>query len=143
MDTFAEGEASLWSAQFAALLSGVFGAVALLLAVLGVYAVKSHAVVRRTREIGIRAALGARPADLVAMILRETAAQIAVAALAGVVLALLAGRALSVLIYHVSPADPLALGGAVFVLAATALAASLPPARRAVRVDPMLVLRTE
>lgn len=143
METFAEGEASLWSAQFAALLAGVFGTVALLLAVLGVYAVKSHAVARRTREIGIRAALGARPTDLVAMILRETSAQIAVAALAGVVFALLAGRALSVLIYHVSPADPLALGGAVFVLAATALAASLPPARRAARVNPMIALRAE
>jgi predicted permease len=143
METFAKGEASLWSAQFAALVSGVFGTVALLLAILGVYAVKSHAVIRRTREIGIRAALGARPRQLIALILVQAAQQVSLAIAVGVVLALLAGQALSSLVYHVSPADPIALGGAVIVLTCAALAASFVPARRASRVDPMIVLRAE
>lgn len=143
MRVFIEGEASLWSARFAAFVFAVFGVVALLLAVLGVYGVKTHAVAQRTREIGIRAALGARPDDLVALILRQAAQQIGVAAAAGIALALFAGQALSSLIYHVSPADPLALFGAVSVLTATALAACLIPARRAARVDPLVALRTE
>lgn len=143
MRHFIEGEASLWSARFAAFVFAVFGVVALLLAVLGVYGVKAHAVALRSREIGIRAALGARPGDLVALILRQAAQQIGVAAAAGIALALLAGQGLASLIYHVSPADPLALLGAVTLLTATALAASLIPARRATEVDPMVVLRAE
>ncbi len=143
MRLFIEGEASLWSARFAAFVFAVFGVVALLLAVLGVYGVKSHAVTQRTREIGIRAALGARPGELVALIVRQAALQIAVAAAAGVALALSAGQGLASLVYHVSPADPLALAGAVAVLAASALAASVIPARRAARVDPLVALRAE
>lgn len=143
MRVFIEGEASLWSARFAALVFAVFGVVALLLAVLGVYGVKAHAVAQRTREIGIRAALGARPGDLMSLILRQAALQIGVAAIAGVALALSAGQILSALVYHVSPADPLALIGAVSVLAATALAACVEPARRATRVDPTVALRAD
>ncbi len=143
MRLFIEGEASLWSARFAAFVFAVFGIVALFLAVLGVYGVKTHAVAQRTREIGIRAALGARPDDLVGLILRQAGQQIGVAAAAGIALALLAGQGLSSLVYHVSPADPLALIGAVSVLAVTALAACLVPARRAARVDPLVALRNE
>ena len=143
MRRFIQGEASLWVAQFGAVVFSAFGLIALLLAVLGVYAVKAHAVAQRTREIGIRAALGARPADLVAMILAQAGRQVALSALAGVGLALLAGQALASLLYHVSPTDPLALGGAVAILALAALAASLVPARRAAGVDPMIALRNE
>lgn len=143
MRLFIEGEASLWSARFAAFVFAVFGIVALFLAVLGVYGVKTHAVAQRTREIGIRAALGARPDDLVGLILRQAGQQIGVAAAAGIALALLAGQGLSSLVYHVSPSDPLALIGAVSVLAVTALAACLVPARRAARVDPLVALRNE
>ncbi len=143
MRRFIQGEASLWVAQFGAVVFSAFGLIALLLAVLGVYAVKAHAVAQRTREIGIRAALGARPADLVAMILAQAGRQVALSALAGIGLALLAGQALASLLYHVSPTDPLALGGAVAILALAALAASLVPARRAAGVDPMIALRNE
>lgn len=140
---FIRRDASLWSAQFGALVFSVFAAIALLLAVLGVYGVKAYAVARRTREIGIRAALGARPADLVSLVLRQAALQIGLAAVLGVGLSLLAGQGFSALLFHVSPADPFALAGAVSVLAAAAFAASLIPARRAARVDPMTALRSE
>lgn len=143
MRRFIQGEASLWVAQFGAVVFSAFGLIALLLAVLGVYAVKAHAVAQRTREIGIRAALGARPTDIVTMILMQAGGQIAFAAVAGVGLALLSGQALASLLYHVSPTDPLALCGAVAILALAALAASLVPARRAAKVDPMVALRAE
>lgn len=143
MSVFIRGEASLWTAQFGATVFAAFGAIALLLAVLGVYGVKSHAVAQRTREIGIRAALGARPGKLVALVLLQAAQQIGLATAVGIVMALFAGQALSNLLYHVSPTDPLALGGAVLILVMAAFVACLVPARRASRVDPMIVLRAE
>jgi predicted permease len=133
----------LWMLRLAAVLFGVLGGIALLLAAVGVYGVKSYLVARRTREIGIRVALGARPGHVLSLVMKQATLQTMVALAAGVLVALAAGRLLARLLFRVSPADPLALVLASAVLAATALLACFLPARRATRVSPMSALRTE
>jgi predicted permease len=140
---FIDRDASLWSARLGAAVFGLFGAVALLLSVMGVYSVKAYAVARRTREIGIRSALGAGPRDILALVMTQGGKQIAVACGVGIVLSLLVGQALSSLLFHISPADPIALVSAMAVLAGSALLASYIPARDAVKVDPIEALRAE
>jgi len=122
---------------------GAFGVIALLLAIAGVYGVKAYAVERRHREIGIRMAVGAQPGDVLRLFLAQGLRQIATGLAVGTVLALAVGQALSAILYRVSPLDPLVLGGAVAVLAATAVLATWIPARRATRVDPCTVLRAD
>jgi putative ABC transport system permease protein len=129
--------------RLGAFLFGVFGAVALLLAMVGVYGVKSYTVARRTRELGIRMALGAHAADVFALVMSQALAQIALALAVGLVLALGAGRLVARILYQVSPADPLALAVTSAALAAAALLACFLPARRATRVTPMVALRSE
>ncbi len=129
--------------ELAAMIFGFFGAVALLLAVVGVYGVKSHAVARRTREIGIRMALGARPGEVMSLILRQGAMQTAVGLLLGGVVAVVAGQLLASMIYQAKPSDPLALIGSGLILAAAVMTACYLPARRATRVDPATTLRSE
>jgi putative ABC transport system permease protein len=143
LTVFIDRDASLWSARLGAAVFGLFGAVALLLSVMGVYSVKAYAVSRRTREIGIRSALGAAPRDILALVMKQGARQIAVACAAGLVLSLLVGQTLSSLLFHISPADPIALSAATAVLAGSALLASYLPAREAVKVDPLAALRAE
>ena len=138
-----EGDIGLWVVKLGGVMFGTFGAIALTLAVVGVYGVKAYAVARRRREIGIRMALGAMPADVFALVMRQGVQQTAVAAAAGVGLALLVGRALSTLLFNVSPADPLVIAGAVAVLAGATLLACYLPARRATRVNPTEALRSE
>lgn len=140
---FIDRDASLWSARLGAIVFGLFGAIALIMSVMGVYSVKAYAVTCRTREIGIRAALGAHSSDLMMLILKQGAQQIALACSVGVVLSLLVGQALTSLLFHISPADPFALGGAVLVLTIAALLACWFPARRATRVSPLIALRSE
>lgn len=140
---FIDRDNSLWSARLGAVVFGIFGGIALLLAVIGVYSIKAYAIACRTREFGIRLALGARPGDVLGLVLKEGAKQIAIASTVGVVLALLVGKMLTAMLFHISPADPLALGGAIFVLGAAALLACFIPAKRATRVSPMTALRTE
>jgi putative ABC transport system permease protein len=115
----------------------------LLLAIVGVYGVKAYAVARRGREIGIRMALGAMPADVFRLVMLQGALQTAVAVAAGTALALLVGKALSSMLFNVSPADPLVMGAAVLVLAGAALLACYLPALRATRVNPTEALRSE
>ena len=134
---------NLWIVKLGAILFGAFGAIALMLAVVGIYGVKAYAVACRTREIGIRMALGARRREVVALIMRQGAMQTALAVGAGLLLSLGAGRVLSKILYEVSPMDPLALLSASFMLAAAALLACFVPASRATRVNPMTALRTE
>jgi putative ABC transport system permease protein len=134
---------SLWIVRLGAVLFGTFGTIALLLAVVGVYGVKAYAVERRTREIGIRMALGADRGDVFALIMRQGALQTAVAVAAGVVLSLLVGQALAAILFQVSPLDPLVLGLAALVLAGATLAACYVPARRATLVSPTTALRSE
>jgi ABC-type antimicrobial peptide transport system permease subunit len=133
----------LWVVRLGAVLFGVLGGIALLLAVVGVYGVKAYAVACRTREIGIRMALGAHRGDVFALIMRQGAMQTALAVAVGLFLSLAAGRVLAQMLYKVSPSDPFALLASSVLLAAAALLACFLPARRATRVDPIQALRTE
>jgi predicted permease len=134
---------NLWIVKLGAMLFGAFGGIALLLAVVGVYGVKAYAVACRTREIGIRMALGAHRRDVFALIMRQGAMQTALAVGVGLLLSLAAGRVLAGILYQVSPTDPLALVTASLMLATAALLACFFPASRATRVNPMTALRTE
>src|SRR3954453_2893814 len=138
-----ERSPNLWIVKLGATLFGAFGAIALILAVVGVYGVKAYAVACRTREIGIRMALGAHRRDVFALIMRQGAMQTALAVGAGLLLSLAAGRVLAKILYDVSPSDPLALVTATVMLATAALLACFFPANRATRVNPLTALRTE
>jgi predicted permease len=133
----------LWVVRIGAVLFGGFGAIALLLAVVGVYGVKAYAVACRTREIGIRMALGAHRREVFALIMRQGAMQTALAVVIGLLLSLAAGRVLAKILYEVSPSDPFALLVSSVILAVAALLACFFPARRATHVDPIQTLRTE
>lgn len=134
---------SLWITRLGAVMFGVFAAIALLLAVVGVYGVKAYAVERRTREIGIRIALGAERRDVFSLIMKQGAKQIAFSLCVGVVLSLVAGQVLANMLYDVKPWDPLVLGAAAIILAGATLLACFVPARRAVGVNPITALRSE
>lgn len=138
-----ERSITLWIVRLGAVMFGVFGGIALLLAVVGVYGVKAYAVERRTREIGIRMALGADRGDVFALIMKQGALQTACAVSLGVGLSLLAGQALAAVLFQVSPTDPVALGAATIALATATLLACYLPARRATRVSPTTALRAE
>lgn len=137
------GSAQLWIVRCGAAMFGIFGALALVLAVVGLYGVKAYSVSRRTREIGIRMALGAEPGTVQRMILREGAKMTATGIALGLVLGLGVGQACAGLLYRVSALDPYAFTLAPLVLAAAAFAACWLPARRATRISPMRALRTE
>jgi putative ABC transport system permease protein len=138
-----EKSVGLWIVRLGALLFGVFGGIALVLAVVGVYGVKAYAVACRTREIGIRMALGAHRRDIFALIMRQGALQTALAVTIGLLLSLAVGRVLAQILYQVSPSDPFALVASGTMLAAAALLACFFPARRATYVEPLQALRTE
>jgi predicted permease len=135
--------AQLWVVRLGAAMFGIFGGLALMLAVVGVYGVKAYSVARRTREIGIRMALGAEPHEVQSLILREGLLMVAYGAGLGLLLAFALGRAASGMLYRVSPVDPAAFVGAALVLTAAALLACWLPARRATKVNPITALRTE
>jgi predicted permease len=129
--------------RFTMLLLGVFGGVALTLAVVGIYGIMAHAVKRRTREIGIRMALGARPADVLRIVVGQ-GMRLALLGLAiGVVAALAATRLMAGLLFGVTATDPITFVGSVVLLGAVAFAASWIPARRAVAIDPTTALRSD
>ncbi|PYI90700.1 MAG: hypothetical protein DME97_16075 [Verrucomicrobia bacterium] len=138
-----EKSVGLWIVRLGAVLFGVFGGIALLLAVVGVYGVKAYAVACRTREIGIRMALGAHRSDVFGLIMRQGAMQTGLAVVFGLLLALAVGRVLSQILYEVSPNDPFALLASSLMLAAASLLACFFPAHRATKVTPMTALRTE
>jgi predicted permease len=125
------------------MLMVIFAGLGLVLAAAGIYAVLSYAVVQRHREFGIRLALGARPESVGRLILRNGLALTAIGLAAGVGLALLLMRFMRTLLYEVEPTDPVSVAGVVVVLAIVATAASWRPARRAMRVDPVNLLRQE
>jgi predicted permease len=124
------------------LLSG-FGLVALVLAALGLYGVMASAVREQTRELGIRLALGATPSQLRQRVIRHALVVTSTGAIVGLVGALISSRLLTSLLFQVSPSDPITLVGVCVLLIAVALTAAYLPARRATRVDPAQVLRTE
>lgn len=135
--------ASMAQQEFVLTLLGAFGAIALLLAAVGVYGVTAQAARKRTQEIGIRLALGADEPSVLGLMLRQGLGVVALGLLAGVLGSLLATRAMSSLLYGVTPNDPVTLGSVAAVLAAVATAACYLPARRATRVDPVTSLRNE
>ena len=132
--------AALIQERIVAMLSGFFGALALLLAGLGLYGVTSYAVSRRRTEIGIRMALGADPGGVVRLVLRRVAMLVGLGAIAGVAMSLWASRFVTTLLYGLEPRDPLTLAAAAVVLAAIGALAGWLPARRASRIDPARVL---
>jgi predicted permease len=129
--------------RFSALLLGVFAGVALLLAAVGIYSVLSYIVRRRSREIGIRRALGARTSDVLRLVIVEGMSPVLVGVAAGTIAALASARVMSTLVFGVSASDPLTLAAVGATLALVALMASLVPAYRALRLDPVNVLRAE
>jgi putative ABC transport system permease protein len=134
---------SLSQQRFNMLLLGTFAGLALLLAAVGIYSVLSYSVKRSMREIGIRLALGARPADVLRMVVFEGMKPTLLGVAIGATGALALGRVLSNLIYDVRPTDPITFLAVAALLAAVALAASTVPAYRATKVDPMVALRYE
>lgn len=136
-------DASLAGRRFSLVLIGVFAATALVLAAMGIYGVISYLVAQRTREIGIRIALGADAGDLVRLVLGRGARLGLAGTLIGLAVALAVTRLMAGLLFDVKAADPLAFTGVVALVAGVVLAASYVPARRATRVPPMMALRME
>jgi putative ABC transport system permease protein len=124
-------------------LLSVFAAIALMLSIVGVYAVLSFTVSQQTIEIGIRMALGATPSEVLRMMLRKGLGPVALGLLVGLATALLSTRVLSQMLFDVRPSDPLTLTAVGLLLLAAATVAVLGPARRATRVDPLIALRCE
>jgi predicted permease len=136
-------QGALMAPQLAAAVLGVFGAVAMLLAAVGIYGVVSYAVAQRTREFGLRMALGALPRNVAWLALRKGMAPVWMGMAIGLVASLAATRLLESFLYGVSASDPMTYAAAAILLGAVALLASYIPARRATKVDPMIALRSE
>jgi ABC-type antimicrobial peptide transport system permease subunit len=134
---------SLLRERLMATLSGFFGFLAVALATVGLYGVISYMVERRRNEIGIRIALGANRGNVLNLVLREAGVLLVAGLGIGIALALAAGRAASSMLFGLQPSDPVTIGGSVAGLAVVAIAASLLPAMRAARVEPMVALREE
>jgi putative ABC transport system permease protein len=120
-----------------------FGLLAVVLAATGVYGIMAYAVSRRTREIGIRMALGAAPAEVAQVVLRRTALLVGVGVAIGFAMAFASGQFFGQILYGISAHDPLTYLCAIALMAAIAFIACWVPARRAIRIDPLIALRTE
>ncbi|HEV3458711.1 MAG TPA: ABC transporter permease [Thermoanaerobaculia bacterium] len=134
---------ALLPARAASIALGAFGLLALMLAATGIYGLASYSVSRRTREIGIRVAVGARPAQVLRFVLGRTALLLVVGSAAGLALGFGATKLLTSIVYLASPHDPLVLAAAALVMVAVGVAAASAPAHRALDVDPVRALRQE
>jgi predicted permease len=134
---------SLVQERLLATLSGFFGGLALLLAMIGLYGALSYAVTLRRTEFGIRMALGALPGSILSIVMKDVAVVLSAGLLAGATLSFLAVRLLQKLLFGLTARDPLTIATAIGILTAVALLAAYLPARRAMRVDPMVALRYE
>lgn len=143
MRTHMDSSFDLWVVRMGARMFVIFGGVALVLAAIGLYGVRAYTVAMRTREIGIRMALGACASDALRMMLREGMTLFGIGAGVGLALSLAAGKLLSSMLYRVDSVDPVVLLGAPALLAAVSLVACYIPARRAALLDPMAALRDE
>ena len=141
MSLLLEGEIRPW--RLGATMFGTFGLLAVLLTAVGLYGVVSYTVAQRTQEMGVRIALGAQSLDVVRLVMRDGLAVTVIGAAIGLVLALASGRLVDSLLFNVSPRDPLVLGGVIVLLLAVGALASLVPAWRAARTDPIVALRSE
>jgi putative ABC transport system permease protein len=133
----------LWASRMAAALLSLFGFIALVLAGVGIYGVMAYSVAQRTREVGIRMALGARPLDVLRLVIGQGMLLAGAGIIVGLLAAMGVARLFSSLLYGVSASDPLTFAIVALVLALSALAACYFPARRAMRVDPIVALRYE
>jgi ABC-type antimicrobial peptide transport system permease subunit len=133
-ESFGQRQLTLW-------LLDAFAAAALLLAAIGIYGLLAYSVEQRRQEMGIRRALGARPADIVRLVLRQGLGLTLAGIAAGLGGAFLIGRTLQALLFHVSPTDPVIYAGMALLFLAVALIASYLPARRALDVDPVVAIR--
>jgi putative ABC transport system permease protein len=129
--------------RFSAWLLGGFATVALVLAAVGIYGVLAYSVTARTREFGLRAALGAEPKRIIALVIKSGIGPVLIGIAIGGAGALALSGLLESLLYGVGPRDPLTFSGVPLLLAAVALLAAYLPARRAARLDPMAALRIE
>jgi len=146
LQTFAhylDSNLDLWLVRAGAVMFSVFGGLALGLAVVGLYGVKAYSVARRTREIGIRMALGAQPRMVLRLIMGEGSIMLLCGLAIGLLLAAAVGKILSGILFEVGAFDPPAFASAFIILAAAALITTWLPARRATRINPMVALRTE
>jgi putative ABC transport system permease protein len=134
---------SLSQQRFDTLLLGAFAALALILAAIGIYSVLSYSVKRRVSEIGVRMALGARLSDVLRMVVIEGMKPTLLGLVIGVVAALAFGRVMSSLIYQIAPSDPLTFAAVAVLLMVVGFLATVVPAYRATRVNPMVALRDE
>ena len=135
--------AAISKERFQSLLLGLFAALALLLACVGLYGVISYAVVQRTHEIGVRMALGAKPVDVLRLVIRQGMGLTIVGLIVGVAAGSVVTRVLSDMLYGVSARDPLTFVGVPVLLLVVAFLACYIPARRATRIDPLTALRNE
>jgi putative ABC transport system permease protein len=136
-------DASLTQERLVATLSGIFGALALLIAALGLYGVTSYAVQRRASEIGIRMALGAQRGDVMGLVLRQSLTLTAIGIVIGLAAAAAVTRYVRGMLFGLTPLDPATFAGVALVFAIVAAAAAAIPARRATRIDPLAALRAE
>jgi predicted permease len=133
----------LWAARMGAALLGLFGALAVILASIGIYGVLAYSVAQRTSEIGLRMALGAQPRQVLGLVLKQGMLLALIGATAGILVALPVARMAAGLLYGVSATDPLTYAGITLLLLCVALVACYLPARRATRIDPLKALRVE
>jgi ABC-type antimicrobial peptide transport system permease subunit len=135
--------ANTFDFRLMALMFGLFGLCALGLAAAGIYGLLAYAVARRTQEIGVRRAVGARSSRIVAWVVGHGLAQLAAGAALGIALAIPFGRLIGNVLYQVAPTDPATLGYVIVIFAAVVMLASLAPTLRALRIQPMEALRYE
>jgi len=126
-----------------AVLLGAFAGLALLLAAIGIFGVLAYAMAQRTRELGIRLALGAQRNDVLWLVARETAPMVLAGVIVGLVAALGLTRFARTMLYEIQPNDPTTFAGVAITLTVVAVVAALVPARRASRVDPVIAIRSE